>query len=440
VRALLTERHIALAKLDTVEPPQWMPLTPGLHITIVRGYEEIVSEAIPYQERLIRDEFMSPQETYVLQPGVDGQAERRYLLLMDGAQLIERRLIERRVIAEPVTLVRVTGTRGLLLRVAVQGTLAYVANGEPWVLRRNTDGKRPLARGVQTDGRVFDLSSDGSRLLYSVGNDVEGQLNELYVAVSDVLNASPQRLGISNVHWAAWSPDGQRIAYTTFTPMRGEPGWRAANDLHVIAWPAGTPVIDLPPTAAFVYAWYGERWAWRPDGAALAYARADSVGVLDLATTRRTCLASFPPGVANDAMVPLPELAWSPDGETLAYTLPNAGATEATLHLISTQSGVDRAASAGIGRPVFARDGQRLLLAQPASGSEATLAVIDTMTQQKRALRQDAVVSLPPQLAWGPVATQFIYVYAGDLYCYDLTNDGVTPLTATGLVSSPVWR
>ncbi len=132
---------------------------------------------------------------------------------------------------------------------------------------------------------MFDLSADGRLLLYSaVPTGTSEALNRLWVMETDVLNARPRDTGIEGALWAAWRPDGRAFACAQGQRTRGTPGWKAANNLVVVAWPELTINHILPPNSTFIYAWWGESWAWRPDGGALAYAHADEIGLVDLAT------------------------------------------------------------------------------------------------------------------------------------------------------------
>src|SRR5690606_7013017 len=103
------------------------------------------------------------------------------------------------------------------------------------------------------DGRVFDLSPDGRRLLYTVSTEDPADpefSNELW-AILDTSASVPQPVQLvpEDVRVAQWVP-GQptaTVAYSTANPATEAPGWRAYNDLYVMQLdPETGEVLGVP--------------------------------------------------------------------------------------------------------------------------------------------------------------------------------------------------
>lgn len=462
VRATLRELGVELGELDQVEPPLWTPLRAGLHITVTRVLEEREERAIPFTMRLLRDEFLSPQESRVLEQGINGLEELVYRLYFDGPAILRRELATRCVVIQPREEVRLIGTQGTIPSMPISGTLAYIANGDAWVMRGESGQKRPLTEGGLLDGRVFDLSPDGKTLLYTAIPTTTqagvATLNELWLMQTDVFNARPQPAGLRDVLWAAWAPNGARFAYSSASPTQGTPGWRAHNDLHIVAWPGLTATHVLSPTSDFIYAWWGETWAWSPDGGALAYARADQVGLLKLPSAEtadrptRLPLATFLPFHTRGDWVWLPTLTWSPDGQGLVAIIHEGDEDEARfalwrLDIRSKQT--TPLALAAIGPwsgPAWSPAGDVLVYGVSTAPGQVVANYQLFVTEREQwdraapALPTDSSAVGYVQIAWAPQGQQFALVRDGDVWLYDLAQGQAAPLTASGLASHPRWR
>ncbi len=449
VREALREAGVVLSDLDRVEPPLWTPLQAGMTITVTRVREEHEERVITTTERILRDEFLLPAESRLLDAGSDGVEQLTYRAAYDGATLLGRELAAQKVVVEPRPAVRLVGSKGTLPATPISGTVAYIANGDAWVMRRSSADKRPLTREGTLDGRVFDLSADGRLLLYSaVPTGTSEALNRLWVMETDVLNARPRDTGIEGALWAAWRPDGRAFACAQGQRTRGAPGWKAANNLVVVAWPELTINHILPPNSTFIYAWWGESWAWRPDGGALAYAHADEIGLVDLATPARKAIYAFSPYHTQGDWVWLPTLAWRPDGDELA-ALTHLGAEEDdafALVMINPATGEARELTRAVGPwsgPSWSSAG--LAYGAREAGAEGESYRLWTYPSDATG----KVVAVEPavdarfdyvELCWSPVGRQLVVTREGDLWLFDLDQRAAQPITASGLASRPRWR
>ena len=449
VRLALREAGIVLGELDRVEPPLWMPLRPGLSITVTRYLEEREERLISPTVRLVRDEFLPPEESRIVEEGAAGFEELVYHVAYDGPLRLGRELVARRIVVPPREQVRLVGTKGTIPSVPISGTIAYINNGDAWIMRRESGHKRPLTRKGRLDGRVFDLSPGGRTLLYTVvPTRSDALLNELWVVDTELLNSQPQPTGIANLLWAAWSPKGTHFAYSTALPTQGAPGWRALNDLYLVSWPMLERTQVLSRTTSFIYSWWGERWAWSPEGDTLAYARADELGLLDLESGQRHTLSTFRPFHTHGDWVWLPQMTWAPNGKRLAATVHHGEEEEATfpLVLINTQVGALRELLPNVGTwagPAWSPDSARLVLGMSQAADEEAYRLYQVMTStwgEPFPLAQKPLVVPYVDLAWAPDGRGLVLAVEGDLVYLDLTANTAQALTATGLASHPRWR
>jgi hypothetical protein len=130
-------------------------------------------------------------------------------------------------------------------------------------------------------------------------------------------------LEISNViHFADWAPGSNtRIAFSTVEPRTTAPGWQANNDLNMITfsksgWLSDWEVI-IEPNSGGLYGWWGTTFAWEPGGDRLAYARPDSVGLVNFEDGEYTPLIDIIPYQTNADWAWVPGLDWAPDGKVI---------------------------------------------------------------------------------------------------------------------------
>ncbi|NIN66542.1 MAG: DUF348 domain-containing protein, partial [Anaerolineae bacterium] len=300
VREALEQEGITLGTLDRTEPPLWEPVTDGMIIIVTRVREEteVERKVLPFSRQVLRDEALDEGETRLMQLGVNGEEEVTYLVTFENDVEVNRLPSARRVIQDPVDEIVVIGVSGTLPSVPISGTIAYISNGNAWMMRGGSGGKRPLTFTGDLDQRVFVLSPDGTQLLFSrkaESEDPESEaLNSLWVVGTVLVDDEPRPLEIDDVRYAQWSPDGTRIAYSTVERISGRPGWRANNDLWIASADGEDKAEVVPASSGGIYGWWGSELAWSPDGRVFAYADADEVGVLDLSTGERQTLLDFP--------------------------------------------------------------------------------------------------------------------------------------------------
>jgi Tol biopolymer transport system component len=378
----------------------------------------------------------------------------------------------RRVTKEPVDEIVVIGVSGTLPSVPVSGTIAYVANGNGWMMRGGSGGKRPLTFTGDLDQRVFELSPDGTQLLYTrkteeeEGSAQSGNLNNLWVVGTVVVGDDPQYLEMENVRSAEWSPDGTRIAYSTLEVTGGRPGWKAKNDLWIASADGRDKAEIVPESAGGIYGWWGSALAWSPDGRTFAYGDPDEVGLLDLSTGETETLLSFPAYMTYADWVWVPSISWSPDGRFLACTAHATSAAEGEVAAespvfdvwvlsIDGQLKIPLVADAGMwASPAWSPAGKRgseprgsrvaYSMAQNSLDSQASMYDLylvdrDGSNESKLFPLHEEEGLEVPEVAWSPRGDELVLVRDGNLHLLSLTSGALRQLTADGGSSDPEW-
>lgn len=231
---------------------------------------------------------------------------------------------------------------------APSGILAYVTGGAGgladrsrrlvWVDRKGNE--EPLSAPADAYA-IARISPDGTKI--AIDDRATPGLS-----IWDVERGAPSRFTFGNDAYPVWSPDGQRIAFTSFDSGRGIGylHWQAADG-------AGGPVRLAESK--------GSRYAssFTPDGSRMVFREEAGpagldIGVLTLGNAVQSeLLIQTPSSELN------PEI--SPDGRWLAYESDQSGQTQiyvcpfpdvkAGLWQISTEGGVE---------PAWSRDGREL--------------------------------------------------------------------------------
>jgi TolB protein len=179
----------------------------------------------------------------------------------------------------------------------------------PSSLRRLTDRKTPEYNGA--------FSPDGSRLLFVVisQSGTQGNLDIASVGAdgADLKTLVGDHGKLAHQDWPAWSPDGQRFAFSS-THEGNQEIYAAAGDGSELVRLTQSPGHDAHP-------------CWSPDGRTIAFAT-DRWGGLELASVR-------PDGSGLARLTESPGLddypAYSPDGSRLAFVSNRDGQFEIYL-------------------------------------------------------------------------------------------------------------
>ena len=226
------------------------------------------------------------------------------------------------------------------------------------------------AEGATESEHVW--SPDGSRIAFTRMTD-GGSTSAIHVATSD---GSDPVLLVEKAAAPRWSPDGSRIAYLSLDPFA------EASALMVIGADGGES-IELAENAG--------PGAWSPDGRHLAFVTAADPSSFEPAATDLQIVTADGEGLRTiaEAAPFAPAPAWSPDGTFIAFVgLPegaDANAFEAEtvislLEVASEEASVLAAEEgAAFSEPAWSPDGQTVAFTASSAGLFASSGALATI-------------------------------------------------------------
>lgn len=487
VSQFLTQIGVTLGELDEVNPLPQTQIRDGMRITVTRVVQrdECENQPLAYETERRPTQSLPPNVEQVGQTGENGTVQVCYRITeKDGVQT-DRTEISRIVVRSPRNEIIYVGSEPPETLVPIEGVLTFISAGQAWIIQGNTANLNPLVEDSSLDGRVFDLSPDGRQLLYTRNTPDPADpafSNELW-AILDTTATTPRAVQLvpEDVRVAQWVP-GQRtyaVSYSTADPSEGG-AWRAYNDLYVmqIDPETGESLADgfeeiISANALGAYAYWGRRYVWSPDGAHLAWANANGVGVVDLETGDYTTLLSFPEYKPllerfQGAAVWTPTLAWSADGHliTTVHGPPYADETPEDSILfdiavldVNTGLQIDEFvprsgiwASPTYSPTVTGPDGKPdcsvayFQAREPLNslGTQYDLVVADRDGSNARVVfpgpGQPGLRPDPEDgIAWSPMARQIALIYQGNLWIVDVKTGQAYQITSDGQASRPRW-
>ncbi len=479
VGEFLTDAEVELGQLDRVSPERFTQITDGMRVTVVRVVEETECEqvTIPHARQTVFNEALDPDEELLAQVGQNGTEEICYRVSIEDGQARERTETSRVEIVEPQDEIVYVGPTGQLDPVPISGTLVYLNNNNAWVMRGSSSSKRLLTTSSDLDQRVFTLSPDGRQLLFTRDAQVEREnfLNQLWMIRDTSADAEPLQLVPEDVLRAEWIP-GQpnTISYSTGEAQQSAPGWRAFNDLwrmriDPLTGEALSIEEVLEPSQGGLYGWWGTVYRWSPDGTALAWAQADSMGLVNLETAEFTPLLRFPVFETRADWSWRANISWSPDALLLLTTVHGAPVgNEApqfspAFNVAVTDTAGSFQAEIFKNAGIWASPQYSPLIAQPNSEfpagylaylqarditnsinsqAEYDLIVADRDGSNSRKIFPEADqpgLAAPQDLAWSPDGQQIAFIYQGNLWVIDVVSGVANQLTLDGGASKPVW-
>jgi hypothetical protein len=332
VQDALAAAGLSVGPLDQVEPSMYTVLKEGAKISLVRVTEEFKVEqsVIPFEHQVLRNESMPEGESRLVQPGVNGVQETTFRHLYEDGKEASSSPVKTVIIKEAVPEIMMVGTQSPFGSYPLPGKLAYLMNGNAWLIEATTGNRQPIVTTGDLDGSVFSLSPDGAWLLFTRHTKQDNTINTLWAARTGQEGSQLIDLKVSNiVHFAAWKPgSAYTIAYSTVEARSSAPGWQANNDLNLLSMNRSGELRNLPAlletNMGGNYGWWGMTFAWSPNGETMAYTRPDSVGLVvpdkDPAKSELNSLLDIITLQTRSDWAWVPGLTWAPNGKTL-YTV-----------------------------------------------------------------------------------------------------------------------
>jgi hypothetical protein len=323
VSQALQAAGLTTGNLDKVEPPFYTVLKNGDQITLIRVVEtfDTQQQVIPFERQIVRNETLPDGETRLMQAGVNGLEEVTYRSVLEDGVEISRSIVKATILKEALPEIVMVGAQASYAPLNIPGTLAYLSGGNAWVMEGSTANRRVVVSTGDLDGRIFTLSPNGEYLIFTRKSrkPADEEINTLWAVRTRNLNPNPIFLQASNVvHFAAWIPGTNSVAYSTVEPRSAAPGWQANNDLYRVSITGGTPRRLLNANSGGVYGWWGMSFAFAPDGR-LAYSRPDGIGLVDQDGGYLKPILGITPLNTHSDWAWIPPIAWGADGNSLYY-------------------------------------------------------------------------------------------------------------------------
>ena len=476
VSQALESAGIAVNSLDKTEPPLYTVIGNGDLVTLIRVEEVFETEEIvvPFERQVVRNETLPEGETRLVQAGVNGLEEITYRKILEDKVETSQSIVKTTVIKEALPEIVMVGAQTSFVPLNIPGTLAYLAGGNAWIMEGSTANRRVIVSTGDLDGRIFTLSPNGEYLVFTrkSSKPADEEINTLWAVRTRNLDPKLISLQAKNVvHFAAWIPGTNSIAYSTVEPRSAAPGWQANNDLYRVSITnSGSPKRILYPSSGGVYGWWGMNFAFAPDGR-LAYSRPDGIGLVDQDSGRLKPLLDITPLNTHSDWAWIPPLVWGADGNGLYFVshapapAPISGEESPYFDLsaisFKNEAAVSLVNSAGMfSYPAISpiQYGSREAAFQIAylqsifidqsDSSRYRLVVMDRDGSNSRALFPPADKNgLEPQTpVWAPAAVEgqsgeFIAVmYQGNLWLIDSGNSNTYQVTGDGLITRLDWK
>jgi hypothetical protein len=333
VDEFLRQTDTVVSEQDRLTPPRFTQITDGMRITVVRVREEsrCEREEIPFARTNVPNEGLASGEERVAQRGQNGVQEVCYRVIFEddvpGEPIPTGQIT---VLTEPRDEITYIGIETEVEPVPVPGSLAYLSNGNAWLIESSSTEKRAITQDGNLDSFVFTLSPDGRYLLFTTDADESTDtINELWVMATEP-GSTPVRLAPTDVIWAQWHPlRPDTISYSTAEPRQISPFWDALNNVWTMRFDPDTgDALDIEPivseSSGGLYGWWGTNFHWDPAADRLAVVRADSLGILSPAESEVLPILDYPVFDTSQPWSWRASVSWSPDGALIATTVHGA--------------------------------------------------------------------------------------------------------------------
>ena len=465
---------ITVSNLDKTDPPPYTVLNNGDEIVLTRVDEKFETEeqVIPFERQVVRNESLPEGETRLVQAGVNGLEELTYRIVRENNEEISRSIVKSVILQESLAEIMMVGAQSSFAPLPIPGKIAYLAGGNAWLIDTSTANRTPIVTTGDLDGRIFFLSPNGSYLVFTRKSTkpADKEINQIWAVRTN--GGKPFSTGISNVvHFAAWIPGTNSIAYSTVEPRSTAPGWQANNDLHRYSITTGARAKVLDSSSGGIYGWWGITFAFSPDGR-LAYSRPDGIGLVDIdGKYIKAPFIDIIPFNTHSDWAWLPAITWGADGKSLYFTShappPSLVSEEdspffdvsavsfendANVNIIE-QTGMFAYPTSSYLQPSTSEKRYEIaylqaIFPEQSETSRYRLVVMDRDGSNRRSIfpAKDAPGLQPQSPVWAPDQIEgqngnFIaVVYQGNLWLVDSGNSQAYQVTGDGLVTRIDWK
>lgn len=464
---------IVPGSLDRSNPPLYTLLSNGSMAELIRVREEFTVDqvVIPYEQQQLRNESLPIGEEILLQTGQNGLEEITTRRVLEDEVEVSSNVVKTVVLKEALPQITMVGVQKPFAPVPIPGRLAYLLDGNAWVMDGTTANRRQVVSTNDLDGRVFSLSTDGSWLLFTRRSDDDKKINTLWAASVEEGSDQLIDLGVENVvHFADWKPDSVlTVGFSTVEPRTAAPGWQANNDLGLVTFSSTGFVRHLPPiietNSGGIYGWWGTDFAWSPDGLQMAYAQSDSIGVIDLQIEEQQAIYEISPLQTFGDWAWVPGLSWGSNGKILFSQDHQSPEDSQTFDLVAVSPAgnepIQIASQVGMfAYPVSSPSKQlssgesayrlaylQAIFPSQSENSKYRLMIMDRDGSNRRLLFPVEGAGIEPQrVEWSPRALQgktdnaIAFLYQNNLWMVDATTGEAWQVTSDGLTSNIDWK
>ena len=464
---------IVPGSLDRSNPPLYTLLSNGSMAELIRVREEFTVDqvVIPYEQQQLRNESLPIGEEILLQTGQNGLEEITTRRVLEDEVEVSSNVVKTVVLKEALPQITMVGVQKPFAPVPIPGRLAYLLDGNAWVMDGTTANRRQVVSTNDLDGRVFSLSTDGYWLLFTRRTDDDKKINTLWAASVEEGSDQLIDLGVENVvHFADWKPDSVlTVGFSTVEPRTAAPGWQANNDLGLVTFSSTGFVRHLPPiietNSGGIYGWWGTDFASSPDGLQMAYAQSDSIGVIDLQIEEQQAIYEISPLQTFGDWAWVPGLSWGSNGKILFSQDHQSPEDSQTFDLVAVSPAgnepIQIASQVGMfAYPVSSPSKQlssgesayrlaylQAIFPSQSENSKYRLMIMDRDGSNRRLLFPVEGAGIEPQrVEWSPRALQgktdnaIAFLYQNNLWMVDATTGEAWQVTSDGLTSNIDWK
>jgi hypothetical protein len=467
VQQILAQAGLSLNPLDTVTPALDSVIHQAQTIQIVRITEtfEVEEKTLPFESQTVKNESLPVGQTLLIQAGENGVQSITYRVLAEDGVEQSRTVVKTETTQAAKPEIIMVGIQSPFKSVEISGTLAYISSANAWIMQANTGNRREVVNSGDLDGRIFALSPNQRWLLFSrsASEDEKQTINSLWVVDLTQDDPAPIALDIKNVvNYAEWVPGKEAtLAYSTVEWRSTAPGWQANNDLQILTFGEDGKVLAtkalIDTNTGGIYGWWGTSYSFSPDASEIAYARPDSIGLVDSKAGSQTPIQEFTPYQTQGDWAWVPQLAWTADHAVLYAVLPEADGTSFDLFAYLSASQRIFALQQNVGMfsypvisPVansgnFAVAYLSAINPEQSDTSKYELRVMDRDgSNVKKLFPGEGVQGLSPQsVVWAPSSeaqSVIAFIAQGNLEFVDPDTGAITQITGDGSVSKIDWK